>query len=136
MPGCRRRRSTRYRLIGARGLFANSLFSIFIVRNLVCAADEACVYGLAAAQGGPVMKFAALVFLLMTLAFSARAAEVETDCRDYDGGFHAEAMRLKMLESKNAAGDKAASSSQDVTSTAVPAGDRASGGNRVERGEK
>jgi len=72
------------------------------------------------------MKLTAIVFLLVTAVFSARAAEMETDCRDYDGGFHAEAMRLKMLESKNASQGKAAAASRDNASVPAPAGDQSS----------
>ena len=74
------------------------------------------------------MQLVTTVFLLMTVVSSARAAEVQTDCRDYDGGFHAEAMRLKMLESSDASRDKVPAS--------VPAGDRASGGNQATGKEK
>ncbi len=82
------------------------------------------------------MKIAAIVFLLTTVAFSVRAAEVETDCRDYDGGFHAEAMRLKMLESKNASQDKAAPVSRDNSAASVQTGERTPGGNQAAGKEK
>ncbi len=74
------------------------------------------------------MKLVTIVFLLMTVAFSVRAAEVETDCRDYDGGFHAEAMRLKMLESSDASRDNAA--------VPAPADEQSSGGNHTTGKEK
>lgn len=82
------------------------------------------------------MKLVTIVVVLMTVAVSVRAAEVETDCRDYDGGFHAEAMRLKMLESSDASRDNAAPVSQDKAPASVPAGDRASGGNQATGKEK
>jgi hypothetical protein len=45
------------------------------------------------------MKILLSTLLLMT-AVSVRAAEPapEPDCRDYDGGLHAEAERLQLLE--------------------------------------
>jgi hypothetical protein len=80
------------------------------------------------------MKLSVIVFPLMTVTFSAQAADVETDCRDYDGGFHAEAMRLKMLESKDASQDKAASASRDNAPAST--GDRTSGGDQAAGKEK
>jgi hypothetical protein len=82
------------------------------------------------------MKFIALGFLLLTFAFPVRAADGETDCRDYDGGFHAEAMRLKMLESKNASRDKATPVSRDGSPAPAAAGDRSSEGNQAAGKEK
>jgi len=82
------------------------------------------------------MKFLAAAFLLMALGFSVRAAEVETDCRDYDGGFHAEAMRLKMLESKNASPDKITPDSRDNSPSPARTDDRSSGGNQETGREK
>ncbi|MHB8535360.1 MAG: hypothetical protein ACYDBW_07940 [Sulfuricaulis sp.] len=82
------------------------------------------------------MKLVTIVFLLMTVVFSVRAAEVETDCRDYDGGLHAEAMRLKMLESSDASRDNAAPVFRDKAPASVPVGDRVSGGNEATGKEK
>jgi hypothetical protein len=82
------------------------------------------------------MKLSAIVFPLIMVGFSAQAADVETDCRDYDGGFHAEAMRLKMLESKDASQDKAAAASPDNSPASTQNGTRASGGDQAAGQEK
>jgi len=83
-----------------------------------------------------MMKLSAIIFPLIMVGFSAQAADVETDCRDYDGGFHAEAMRLKMLESKDATQDKAAATSPDNTPASTQTGNRASEGNQAAGKEK
>ena len=83
-----------------------------------------------------MMNLSAIIFPLMAVAFSAQAADVETDCRDYDGGFHAEAMRLKMLESKNTSQDKAAPDSRENSAVSDPAGDQTFGGNQASGKEK
>jgi len=82
------------------------------------------------------MKLSAIIFPLILVGFSAHAADVETDCRDYDGGFHAEAMRLKMLESKDASQDKSAAASRDNSPAPAQTGNRASEGNQSDGKEK
>ena len=82
------------------------------------------------------MKLSAIVFPLIMVGFSAQAADVETDCRDYDGGFHAEAMRLKMLESKDTSQDKAAAASRDNPPASTRTGDQTSGGDQAAGKEK
>jgi len=83
-----------------------------------------------------MMKLSAIIFPFMMVVFSAQAADVETDCRDYDGGFHAEAMRLKLLESKNASQDMAAPASRDNSPAPTQTGDQTAGRNQASGKDK